>query len=278
MSGQVLVTGARGKTGREVTALLRGAPGVVVRAGSSDPAKVAPAAGLEPTRFDWSDRSSWGPALDGVDGVWLVRPDRPDAPELVEAFTRLAGGAHVVLLSEQGVDALRPDHWARRVEDAFRDAAVRWTVLRPSWFHQVLTDPHFHYDEVKAGTLSLPPDAGIAWIDARDIAAVVVAVLRDPDEHRGAHLTLTGPASATTAEVAAELSRRTGRTVVATEPSPSAPGTTRQEQFVHDIVEDLLARVRDGGFGDVTPTVQQLTGRRPRSIQEFIAAEAGCWT
>ncbi|HKG38144.1 MAG TPA: NAD(P)H-binding protein [Conexibacter sp.] len=276
MSRHVLVTGARGKTGREVTDQLRDKPGVTVRAGSSDPSTIAPAAGVEPTRFDWADRSSWAPALDGVDGVWLMRPDLSDAPELVAELAGLAGNAHLVLLSEQGADTLAPDHWARRVEEAFVEAATAWTVLRPGWFHQVLTDSHFHYDEVKAGTLSLP-DGGIAFIDARDIAAVAVAALLNPDEHRGSFLTLTGPAASTPTEITAELSRQTGRTIVATDPPPLDPGTTPEERFMHDILEDLRARVLSGGFGAVTPTMQQITGRPPRSIQDFIAAEADRW-
>ncbi|WP_316043570.1 hypothetical protein [Actinomadura sp. CNU-125] len=49
----ILVLGARGKTGRRVTARLTDL-GVPVRAASRSTG----------TRFEWADRATWGPALD----------------------------------------------------------------------------------------------------------------------------------------------------------------------------------------------------------------------
>jgi uncharacterized protein YbjT (DUF2867 family) len=52
MTRTVLVTGARGKTGREVVRRLRHRPEVVVRAGSSKP-DWAPTLTGHPVGFDW---------------------------------------------------------------------------------------------------------------------------------------------------------------------------------------------------------------------------------
>src|ERR671911_2298921 len=56
----VLVLGATGKTGRRVAERLE-ARGVPFRAGSRS---------AEPA-FDWEDRSSWAPVLDGVESVYI---------------------------------------------------------------------------------------------------------------------------------------------------------------------------------------------------------------
>jgi uncharacterized protein YbjT (DUF2867 family) len=200
VSRTVLVTGARGKTGREVVPRLRQHPGVVVREGSSRP-------GAE-TVFSWDDPGTWAGAVAGVDAVYLVRPDVPEAPELVARLVDLNPGAHVVLLSEQGAGGLPGAHWARRVEDAVTARAAGWTLLRPSWFQQVLTDPRFYRDEIRLERRLRLPSGGapIAWVDAGDIAAVAVAALLSPAEHDRQARTITGrPARSVGEFVAANL-------------------------------------------------------------------------
>lgn len=68
--GSVLLTVGTGKTGRRVAARLE-ALGVHVRAGSRSGAAVAsPSTGPSATaRFDWTDPSTWAPALAGVDAA-----------------------------------------------------------------------------------------------------------------------------------------------------------------------------------------------------------------
>ncbi|HYN94729.1 MAG TPA: hypothetical protein VES42_12845 [Pilimelia sp.] len=210
MSRTVLVTGARGKTGREVVVRLRQHPGVVVREGSSRPGAA--------TAFSWGDPGTWPNAVAGVDAVYLMRPDVPEAPELVASLIDINPGAHVVLLSEQGADGLPAGHWARRVEDAVTGRAAGWTLLRPSWFHQVLTDPRFYRDDIRVGRVLRLPSGGtpIAWVDARDIAAVAVAALLSPARHDRQAYTITGPAALPVRAVADELSARLGTIVSAT--------------------------------------------------------------
>ncbi|GAA5039645.1 uncharacterized protein YbjT (DUF2867 family) [Thermocatellispora tengchongensis] len=276
MTRTVLVTGARGKTGREVTARL-GRSGILVRAGSSQHA-ATPATGIDPVRFDWHDRATWREAAAGVDAIYLMRPDLPAAPELVAGLIEMHPDAHVVLLSEQGAGTLAPDHWARRVEDAVVTRAASWTLLRPSWFHQVLTDPRFYRDAIRDDhVLSLPSGgAPIAWVDARDIAEVAVAALIAPEGHRDQAYTITGPEPVTVASVAQELSARLGHRIRAEDPAPQET-LHGLDPWTADILDDLYRRVRHGGFGELSAAVKQITGREPTSIHEFIDAHLDQW-
>jgi uncharacterized protein YbjT (DUF2867 family) len=272
MGTHILITGARGKTGREVVRMLRDSSGVVVRSGSSRPATEDDA-----VRFDWHDRATWAPAVAGADAVYLMRPDLPDAPTLVADLVALAEDAHIVLLSEQGAEELTPDSWARIVETAVTEHAARWTLLRPSWFHQVLTDRRFYLDGVRSGELRLPSGGqGVAWVDTRDIAAVAVAALRSPDRHAGRAYTLTGPESVPLDVVAAQLSRVVGRQIRAVDPPPEdeLDGLGPWER---DIIADLYQRVRRGRFGLVTDDVRAVTGRPARDIEAFIREHADVW-
>src|SRR5919107_1375198 len=92
-----LVLGGTSKTGRRVVERLE-ARGVPVRVGSRS--------GEPP--FDWEDRSTWAPALEGVESVYVsYYPDIaiPGAVEAVRSFTELTvrkGVRRLVLLSGRG--------------------------------------------------------------------------------------------------------------------------------------------------------------------------------
>src|SRR5215204_298502 len=93
----VLVLGGTSKTGRRVVKRLE-ARGLPVRVGSRS--------GEPP--FDWEDRSTWAPALQGVGSVYVsYYPDIavPGAVETVGSFAELAvksGIPRLVLLAGRG--------------------------------------------------------------------------------------------------------------------------------------------------------------------------------
>lgn len=267
---RVLVTGVRGKTGLPLAGLLT-ARGVEVLGGSSDPAAVA-VDGVRPTRFSWDDRSGWAAATEGVDAVYVVRPDRADAPELVAALLEVVpAAAAVVLLSEQDADSVGPDGWAPRAERAVRDSGRAWTVLRPSWFMQVFTDPRFYAGLVAAGGRLPFPDGGaaIAWIDARDIAAVAARALLD-EGHAGRVYELTGPEALSLPRTAELLTGATGRPLVHREVTvDEALAGTRG--FERELLALTYERVRSGSFAPVTDVVERVTGRPARTLTAFLA-------
>ncbi len=266
---RVLVTGVRGKTGVPLAELLV-ARGVEVLGGSSDPATVD-LDGVRPTDFSWDRPSGWPAATDGVDAVYVVRPDRPDAPELIGALLGvLPPRARVVLLSEQDADWFGPDGWAPRAERVVRDSGRPWTVLRPSWFMQVFTDPRFHRDEIARGELRFA-DGGalVAWIDARDIAAVAERALLD-EGHAGRVYEITGPEALSLPRTAELLSAGVGHPVLYREVSVDevVAGT---DGFERDLTALTFQRVRAGSFAPVTDTVRAVTGRPARSLATFLA-------
>lgn len=274
MATRVLVTGVRAKTGAPAARLLV-ERGVAVRGGSSDPGRVH-APGVEPVRFDWDDEATWGPALDGADGVFLVREDHPDAPERTAALVATtAPGTHVVLLSETAQERYAADAWASRVEAAVRDGGRPWTVLRPGWFMQVFSDPRFFRDDLREHGRLVFPGGGsrLAWVDAEDIAAVGVAALTQPG-HDGLTHVVSGPEALTLPETAAALAAYAGREVEHVEVGvdEAAAGT---EGFERTITVDTFERVARGEFAEVTDTVERVTGRAPTSLVAWAARAGG---
>ena len=247
---------------------------IEVRAGSSHPDNLQ-LAGARPIAFDWDDRST-GTGHEDIDAVFVVRPDREDAPDLVSALVALTPSrTHVVLLSEVDNGYFSDGDWMMRVEEAVRDSGRTWTVLRPVWFMQVLTDPRFFRDDVVAhGRLRFVSDGrGVAWIDTRDIAAVAAAALTEPG-HDARVYDLTGPEALTLGQTTKLLSSATGRPVEPIEASmDEALGDSEGFQRRNDY--GAFDRVCVGVTEKVTDTVQRVTGNAPRTLEQFLADHAG---
>ncbi|MEU7281415.1 NAD(P)H-binding protein [Streptomyces sp. NPDC045431] len=274
----VLVIGGTGKTGSRVVRQLT-ERGVPVRSASRNAEH----------RFDWLDESTWGPALDGVRGVYIVQLDGANRTgAFVEAAAR-AGVERLVLLSARGVDT--PGYYGSAAETsedflageaAVRNSGLDWTVLRPGWFAQNFSEGFFN-DGILAGELRLPAGDGAAsWIDVEDIAAVAVAALTEKG-HAGRTYELSGPAPVTLAEVLELIREATGRTVRYT------PLTA--DEFVAELVGQGVAKpdaelwaaamypIAQGFERKVSDGVREALGREPRAFAAYAAdaAAAGAW-
>ncbi|MFJ8130226.1 NmrA family NAD(P)-binding protein [Streptomyces hydrogenans] len=260
----VLVTGATGKTGRRVAERLA-ARGLTVREGSRS--------GAVP--FDWEAPEGWAAALRGADAAYVnYYPDlaAPGATEAMGAFGAAAareGVRRLTLLSGRGEPA------AVAAEEALREAAgVELTVVRGAFFAQNFTEGLLA-EGVAAGELVFPAgDTPEPFVDVADLADVVVETLLS-DVHAGLVHELTGPRALTFAEVAAELSRASGRPVAYTSVTAEAYaelltgfGLPRPEA---EWLADLFATLLDGHNAEPTDGVKRVLGREPRSFARFAA-------
>jgi uncharacterized protein YbjT (DUF2867 family) len=265
----ILVLGGTGKTGRRVVERLR-ARGLPVRVGSR--------AGTPP--FDWEDRSTWAPALDGAGSVYLSYfPDIavPGAVDAVRAFAELAvrsGAARIALLSGRG----EPE--AERAEQAVRDTGAELTVLRSTWFMQNFSEDYM-LEHVLSGELRLPGgDVPTPFLDIDDLADVAVAALTD-DRHIGRLYELTGPDSLTFADAAAVISAASGRTVRYVPVTLEQHAAELREHGVPTEVVELLTylfdEVVDGRNATTTDDVRDVLGREPRDFAAYAAAAVDAW-
>ena len=268
---RVLITGVRGKTGAPLAELLAARPEVEVLGGSSDPSTVT-TDGVEPTAFSWDDPSGRPVATDGLDAVYVVRPDRPDAPELIaDLVAATPAHTHVVLLSGQEAGPPAPNGWAADAERAVREGGRSWTVLRPSWFMQVLVDARFFRDQIVAGQLPFSGGgARVAWIDTRDIAAVAEQALLE-EGHAGRVHTLSGPEALPLPSVARLLSRTLGRPIAHVELTIEE-AVDGLDGFERQLSVATFDRLHAGGYAEVSPTVEEVTGRPGRTLQTFLAS------
>ncbi len=268
--GTILVIGASGKTGRRVTERLQAAG-----------RRVRPVSRSTDPRFDWQDDTTWAPALDGVDAVYMTYfPDLalPGAAETVDSFARLAverGVRRLVLLSGRGEEG------AQKAERYLQESGADWTIVRCAFFYQNF-DENFA-DSIRHGVLAMPAgDTAEPFVDADDIADVVVAAL-SADRHIGQLYELTGPRLLTLAQAAEELGAAIGREVRYVPVSAKEFG---DELSAHGMPEkdathlaELLTEVLDGRSAHLCDGVQRALGRAPRDFADYArdAAATGVW-
>ena len=266
----ILVIGGAGKTGSRVATRLE-ARGHDVRLASrsSTPA------------FDWHDRSTWAPALEGAGAAYIsFYPDLalPGAPAAIAALAAEAvrvGTRRLVLLSGRG------EVEAQHAEQELAESGADWTIVRCAWFSQNFSETYFR-DALLGGELALPADGGLEpFVDADDIADVAVAALTE-DGHGGRLYELTGPRLLTFADAVAEIGRASGRELRYQQiPMADFEAALAAEGEPDEVVELLRylftdVHAHNATFGD---GVQRVLGRPARDFADFArdAAAAGTW-
>jgi uncharacterized protein YbjT (DUF2867 family) len=275
MSETILVTGATGTIGRDVTRQLAG-KSATVRAGVRDPGKARKQFGADVALvpFDFENAHSVDEALKGVTKVFLLPPLMPNQVEaanaLVDAAKR-AGVRHIVKLSVIGVDteSFTLGKWHAAQERHIRESGLAYTLLRPNSFMQNFIN-HF---PPRDGVIYLPWGNGRAsFVDTRDIAAVTAEALT-ASGHEGKIYTLTGPAALGIAEVAKILSETAGREINYVDVPESAARDGMLQaglpQWQVDAVMELHAINKQNLWSTVTPDIEKVIGKPPTEFAQF---------
>ncbi|MGD9538706.1 MAG: SDR family oxidoreductase [Alphaproteobacteria bacterium] len=279
----ILVTGATGKVGRHVVVALK-ARGASFRITSRDPRKAAEAlgGGIEAVGADYARPQSLAPALAGVERLFLLCGPNQNKAALeigIVDVAKAAGVRHIVKLSVYGADekssaTVMRDH--RQVEQHIERLGFGWTHLRPNLFMQ-----HFlnHAAAIKAeGVIHAPLEAArVSVIDTRDIGEVAARALNEPG-HEGKAYELTGPAAPSYDEIAASFARILGRKVryenISAEEEHRNMRAAGSAEWHATVLGEIYAFFRAGEGARVSDAVERVTGRKARSIEDFIRDHA----
>lgn len=270
-----LITGGTGKTGRRIAALLS-ATGRAVR-------PVARTAGVETVRFDWTDQTTFDPALDGVSAIYLLAPSNVAEPlDAMRPFLDRAlqqGVRRLVLLSASSLPKGGPMMGA--VHAYLEENAPEWAVLRPTWFMQNFSEQqHLATIRDEGRIYSATADGRIPFIDAGDIAAVAAEALTSAVPFNR-DMILTGPASLSYDDVARMIGVATGKRIehirlTEDELAGRFVATGMQPVYAR-VLAALDTAIAHGSEAQVSSEVPTILGRPARSFEAFVATERAAW-
>jgi NAD(P)H dehydrogenase (quinone) len=282
---QLLVTGASGNLGKAVVAELRrlGAKKVIAATRTPGKHKELASLGVEEREADFDRPETLQTAFRGVERLLLVSTDSLHAPDVRikqhRAAIQAAVGAgveHVVYTSLPNAHptegpSIPDDHFWTEV--ALFESGLHWTILRNNLYAEVIL--RFAQFALKTGKLvSATQSQGRSYVSREDCARTAAAALLNATGK--AIYDVTGPASITHDEIASILSRLSGKSIqhVNVKPDEVEKGLVAAgiPQFAARSVRELDEETSRGYQAIVTPTVTNLTGRVPMSVEDFLQA------
>jgi len=272
----IAVTGATGELGGRVARELS-SRGLEQRLIVRDPARAPKLPGAAVVTASYEDSETMARALDGASTLFLVSghedPDRISLHRKAIEGARLAGVERIVYTSFMGAapNATFPyarDHGA--TEQAVREAGISLTSMRDTLYADFA--PRFVGDD---GVIRAPAGHGrVAWVARADVARLAAVLLTEPG-HEGQIYDVSGPHAIDLHETARILTKATRRAITyhaetLVEAKESRAG--HPDWLVDGWVGSYL--MLDTGEGSVTShTIEHLTGHRPMTLSEFLAAE-----
>jgi NAD(P)H dehydrogenase (quinone) len=280
----LLVTGASGQLGRRVVALLLEANAGRVVATTRDPNKIADLGerGATVRAANFEDPASLASAFAGVDRLLMISTDAIDKPgrrlqqhrNAVEAAAQ-AGVKHILYTSMPNPDVspvtFAPDHLG--TEQAIAASGMTYTILRDNWYTDFLIST-LKQAAASGKLYAAAGDGGAAYVTREDCACTAVAALTS-NETAKRILNVTGPRVASFAELARISSEIAGKPVQYVPVTPEE----RKKQFIDagipaayaEIMVSSQIAMAQGKMGPASTTVQDLTGRPPTSVADFLS-------
>lgn len=279
----ILVTAATGKLGRlVVSGLLEKVPAKDLAIAVRDPNKAADLAarGVQVRQADYSKPETLGPALKGVDTVLLIsssevgqrtRQHQAVVDAAKKAGVRLLAYTSVLHADTSGL-ALATEHKA--TEEAIRASGLPFVFLRNGWYTENYTEnlaPALAHGAI----IGSSGEGRVAAATRADYAAAAVAVLTSQG-HENKVYELAGDTAFTATELAAEVSRQSGKSVLYKD-LPQADyaralvGVGVPAPFA-EILADSDAGAARGELNDSSGDLRRLIGRPTTPLAQSVAA------
>jgi NAD(P)H dehydrogenase (quinone) len=279
----IIVTAASGQLGRLVIAeLLKRVPAENIVAAVRDPARAVDLAdqGVLVRHADYNDPATLDAALEGATKVLLISSNDlgnrvSQHRNVIDAAARAKVGLLAytsVLHADSSTLSLAGEH--RATEEAVRASGLSYSLLRNGWYVE-------NYTVSLGGAIAhgaLAGGAGEGRISAAaraDYAEAAAVVLASSGAVEQVY-ELAGDTAFTLAELAAEVSRQSGKTV----PFHNLPQKDYAELLVNvglpaplaDLIADSDTQAAQGALFDDSRTLGKLIGRPTISLADAVKA------
>lgn len=276
----IAVTGATGQFGRlAIAELKRRVPADAIVALTRSPGKAADL-GVAVREADYDRPETLGPALAGVDRLLFVSASelgrRVPQHEAIVAAAAAAGVGHVAYTSLLHADRspidLAAEH--RATEAALRDSGIAHTLLRNGWYAENFAGRIA--PAVAAGALIGSAGEGrVSAASRADYAAAAAAVIAGA-VHDGVVHELAADDAFTLADLAAEVSRQTGKALPYRDLPEAEFAAALAGAGLPAPVASMIARwdvaTAEGALFDDGRVLSRLIGRPTTPLAEMVRA------
>ena len=279
----IVITGATGQLGRLVIdALLKNLPASEIIAAVRSPEKASDLAarGVQVRRADYNDPATLDAAFAGADKLLLISSSeigrRATQHRAAIDAARRAGVALIgytsVLHADTSPLGLAAEH--HETEVALRESTVPFVLLRNGWYTENYTGNLA--SALEHGAILGSAGNGRISSAARADYAAAAAIVMTRDAQAGRIYELAGDTAYTLADLAAEVSRQSGKTVVygnLSEPDYKAAllGVGLPE-FVAALLSDSDTGASKGALFDNGRQLSELLGRPTTPLTTVVAA------
>jgi NAD(P)H dehydrogenase (quinone) len=221
-------------------------------------------------------------AMEGVDAAYFCWPVKPGLIHAAVNFAQSAkeaGVSTIINLSQRSAnrdstsDACRDSFIAEQV---FNWSGLSVIHLRPTYFLEWLLYP-WQLPYLQQGVLRMPVGKGRhSPIAADDQGRAIAVLLKNPQEHIGKTIPLSGPFEMDHEQMAEELSEALGRKIVFQDLPIDEYCTSIEAMGVPPyVVQHLRGAMADYHIGHMSGAdnnIEKLTGRRSVTVGEFARA------
>jgi NAD(P)H dehydrogenase (quinone) len=285
MGTRLAITGASGRLGRRTAELVlaRCAPRDVILATRTPSALADLAARGADVRYaDFDEPASLRAAFAGAERLLLISATdlqrRITQHEAALAAAGAAGVRHVIYTSGSkpappNPAAVAPSHYA--TERALAASGLAWTVLRNSLYADYQTAEALR--ALETGVLvHNRGGGGVAYVARDDCAAAAAAVLLGRG-HDGAVYDITGGETYAAVALAGLYAELGGQPVGTREVDDATfvaslvgAGTDDHLRYGAELLASFGRAIREGYLDVRSDAVEELTGRRPRTLREVL--------
>jgi len=282
---RILVTGATGNIGLEVVhylSELNSDSEIFAAFRNIDKAKKAfkKYPYLHYRQFDFENESTHSEAFEQIDILFLLRP--PHISDVEKFFRPLLNSAKgnginkIVFLSVQGAEKSKviPHN---KVERLIQELRFNYIFVRPSYFMQNLTTTLLP-EIISKRSITLPSGkAKFNWVDVENIGEATANLILNFDKYQNQAYEITGTENKSFEDVARIMSDILGERIRFISINPISFYFRKKKEGVKSgfaIVMTILHFLpRLQAEPEISDNYQNLTGKVPNTLQEFIERE-----
>jgi uncharacterized protein YbjT (DUF2867 family) len=288
----ILVTSATGTVGSEVVKQLVSSPSSsgynIIRAAVHSQNKAdrfRQYRGVEIVNMDYNKPETIADALNHVDKLFLLTLPSPNMADISSSLVKEAKKRndlkHIVKLSVLEADAepgTTIGRLHRQEEKIIEESGIPYTFLRSGAFMQNFVN--FFGQTIKNESAFYLPagDGRVSFVDVRDIAAVATEILltksNGSQQQENKAYDITGHDALSYSQAAEILSGGIGKKIsyidIGEEDARRGMKKMGMEDWLIDAIMELYYIIRTGHASRTTNAIEQITGRKPVSFEQFI--------